>query len=132
MSEVSCIDFENRDLGSIYSPSPAVSYNFHENIFDQHNGRLGLEKTVILCKAPKEVEQRTQKVAKIASSNANASGRADITFEWGGKDGPSVSGSISGSCSDDRGNKAEVRVSVESDGSGKATVSAEHDKKPGS
>lgn len=130
-SEVSCIDFEDRDLGSI-SPSPAVCCNFHENIFDQHNDRWVFAQTVTLCTSPKEIEQRTQKVAKIASKNPNANGRADITFEWGGKDGPTVSGSISGGFSDDKGNRAGVKVEVQSDGSGKATISAEHEKKPGS
>jgi hypothetical protein len=61
--------------------------------------------------------------------NANVAGKAEITIEWGGKEGPSIKGSASGSVSDDSGNKAEVKVEVESNGSGKATVSVEHDEK---
>lgn len=127
-NEVSCLDFEDRDFGSVYSHSPAVSYSFHENIFDGHNDYPVLMNTVTFCKALKEIEQRIQKTAKIAPMDTNVGGKAEITIEWGGKGGPSISGSISGGVSDDNGNKVEVKVEVEGDGSGKATVSAERDK----
>ena len=55
------------------------------------------------------------------------SGEAGIKYEWGGKDGGGVSGYVSGSASDDKGNTAEVEVTVNSDGSGDATISVSHD-----
>lgn len=55
------------------------------------------------------------------------SGEAGVSYEWGGKDGGGVSGYVSGSASDDNGNKAEVEVQVNSDGSGKVDVSVSHD-----
>jgi hypothetical protein len=91
-----------------------------------------LAKTVTFSKTSQEIDLRTQEAAKIATMSANVSGKAEITVECGGKEGLSVSGSISGSVGDNKGNKAEVRVEVERDGSLKATVSAEHEKKTGS
>ena len=63
---------------------------------------------------------------------ASVSGKGEITVEWGGKEGTKISGGVSGGVSDSKGNKAEVKVEVENDGSGKATLSAEHEKKSSS
>lgn len=56
------------------------------------------------------------------------SGKAEVTIEWGGKEGTKVSGSISESANDHKGNQVEAKVKVESDGIKKATISASHEK----
>ncbi len=127
-SEVSYIEFEDRDTEGT-SPSCKGTRHLHKNIFDEQTSCVGIRKTVILRETPLEIELRTHRAAKIASRGNNLNGKAEITVEWGGNDKPSVSGSVSGSVTDDKGNKAKVKVTVENNGSGKATVSAERDKK---
>jgi len=63
-----------------------------------------------------KVECKTQGIAqqyKIAPMDTNVDGMAEITVEWGGKDGPTFTGSVSGSVRDNNGNKAEVKVEVD-------------------
>ena len=129
ISEIGDVNFEDRNLEPSRSSSPIVSYPYHENIFAQHGDHSVLTKSVAFSNALKEVEQRTQQAAKIAPMGANVTAKTEVTIEWGGKQGTSINGSVSGSVSDNKGNKTEVRVQVERDGSGKATISAEHEKK---
>jgi hypothetical protein len=49
-----------------------------------------------------------------------------IDISWGGDKGTEASGYVSGSASDDKGNEAELKVEVNSDGSGSANISASH------
>ena len=62
----------------------------------------------------------------------NVTAEIGATISWGGGDGVQASGRVSGSVSDDNGNKADVKVEIKSDGSGSASVSASHEEPSGS
>jgi hypothetical protein len=61
-----------------------------------------------------------------------AGGRVEgkVVFEWGGEEGPSWSSGISAEAHDDKGNYAKVEVRKDSDGKGRAEVSAGHNDEP--
>lgn len=74
-------------------------------------------------------ESKTQRVAQnqMIIPVGNVKGEVGGTISWGGEDGVEISGYVSGSASDDRGNTASIEVEINSDGSGSATVSGSHD-----
>lgn len=111
--------------------TPAKNFDFHASICSQYNGRAVLAKSSVLNNHVTELEQRTQRAARIAPMG-NVSGEAGVTVNWGGNDGPSIGGYVSGSASDDKGNSVDLTVEVNNDGTGSATVSASHDQDTGS
>lgn len=128
------VNFDDVDRLSRYDGAPArfdepnKSFDFHESICSQYNGGAIFAKSTALTSHVTELEQRTQRAAKVAPMDANVGVKAEITCEWGGKDGVTVSGSISGSVSDDKGNSVEAKAEIDSDGSGRVSAAAEHEK----
>ncbi|HEX2583188.1 MAG TPA: hypothetical protein VHL30_03635 [Chlamydiales bacterium] len=57
---------------------------------------------------------------------AGGSVEGKLVIDWGNPEGPSWSGSISAEAHDDNGNYAKVEVKQDSDGKGRAEVSAGH------
>jgi hypothetical protein len=105
MDELSGLELEESDRYAHFPPSypQESSASLHDRIFVQ-NGNM----------------HNSLKAMKVSAEGG-------FTVEWGNPGGPSISGYVSGSASDDKGNKTEVKVEVNDDGSGKATVSASHD-----
>lgn len=126
-NEIGRTDFEEMDHGLGFS-APHVNPPFHRSIFSKQDSRIALIKNIIAYKKPAEAMQRIQQAAEVVFIATNVSGRAEVTVEWGGGNGPTISGSIAGSVSDNKGNKVEAKVEATGDSYGKATIAVEHDK----
>ncbi len=105
--------------------SPSNGHAFYQHICSQDYDYRAFGKN-ITPHVP--LNETTQKMANIFPMGS-VSGEVGVSISWGGENGTEVSGHASGSVSDDNGNKAEVKVEVQSDGSGTASVSASHDEK---
>jgi hypothetical protein len=110
VAEVSSVDFDDPYLRGSPHSSPEKGLGFHEKIFTEGADCITFTRSANLLTTLTEGERKVAGAANIASMGANVSGEVKITVEWGGKDGPSVSGSVSGSVSDDRGNAMEAEV----------------------
>lgn len=121
VSSVGFDEFEESSRWVGFDPNPHIA-TFHEVIFSGPSDFYHVERVIQFGNKTRSVAQQ----CRVSSVDASVGGKAEITVGWGGKDGTTISGSISGSVSDSNGNKAEVKVEVENDGSGTATVSAEH------
>ena len=133
-SEIGSVDVDElggyNDWSRIVTDAPVA--DLYSNIFVPKNHCCKLPIIVTVQTGLSHIEKESQKVAQIIAPMGKVSGEAGITFEWGGSNGSEVSGYVSGGASDDKGNKAEVKVEVKSDGSGNATVAVSHDKDSGS
>lgn len=137
LSEISFEDFDRLDTYERTIVQPGLSLaTFHQAICTSTCGIRSVERMIISDGAPTEIEQRTQRLARSHRIEkvpmGNVSGEAGITISWGGDNGPSVGGYVSGGASDDKGNSVEVNVQVNGDGTGSATASASHDEDTGS
>lgn len=77
--------------------------------------------TTIDSKTQAEARHKLLKPMKVSGSVSG-----DVTINWGGKDGVSISGGASGEVRDDKGNYAKGEVRQNSNGEGSATISAGH------
>lgn len=128
---LSSVDFDEyeRYYRSSFSPTTPSAINMHDRICVQVGNCSPYTKTVVLQTTRSEVEEKTQRIARQNGREIapmGVSGEAGVTIEWGSK-GTEVSAYVSGKASDDNGNQAEVKVEVNDDGSGSATVSVSHD-----
>jgi len=85
-----------------------------------------------------DIDQKVEAVARgpinngltpMLTSGIDASVKTEVEFSWDGKEGTTCTGSISGRADDDKGNFAEVKASQNSNGEGKASISAGHESK---
>ena len=112
------------------SESIAQSANMHQIPFSSVHSSFVLHQIRVQRRNESEMEQRIQAAVRTVGLKTLAkgiSGEAGIKWEWGGNEGSGLSGYVSGSASDDKGNKAEVEVEVNSDGSGNVTASVSHE-----
>jgi hypothetical protein len=127
---LSSVDFDKYP-GVSFASAAQYEEIFHERIFSQHPNCQVVTKITVLLTARSEVEERTEKASRNHVIRnipiKGVSAEAGVSIEWGGQKGTGVSGYVSGSAEDDRGNKAEVKVEVNDDGSGKASVVVGHD-----
>jgi hypothetical protein len=65
---------------------------------------------------------------QIKPMDVDAGFKATVEWSWGGKESTPVSGSLAVSANDDKGNYAEITVTRDSNGEGKTTVTAGHEK----
>lgn len=100
--------------------------NFHEHIFSQGNACKSFVQNVTLLRSLTASEKRVEKASFVVTP-LGVSGEGGVTFTWGDDKGVQVSGHASASISDENGNSVEATIEVESDGSGKATISAKHE-----
>lgn len=128
------INFDSLDtLDQYYELSVFETASFHERfhelIFCPPDGLRRFDLIASFIRAISKTEQRIQRVSYNNSiiPMGKVSVEGGVSYEWGGSDGGGVSGYVSGSASDDNGNKAEVEVQVNGDGSGKVEASVSHD-----
>jgi len=101
--------------------------DLQKNIFDQCNHFSAFTKNVSHRIKLDNTDQKMQKVS--FAKDVNVSGKAEINIEWGGSNGTSFNGSVSGNISDQKGNKAEASIKIDDDGAGKISASVSHDDK---
>ncbi len=65
---------------------------------------------------------------QIKPMDVDAGFKATVEWSWGGKESTPVSGSLAVSANDDKGNYAEITVTQDTNGEGKTTVTAGHEK----
>ena len=125
ISETGDVNFEDSYLKWSSSPTTDLpTSNFHKQIFSHESGPRTMAKHVTAHTDLSDTDDKTMRIARMGCTKE---AEVKLVYEWGDPKGPTISGSASGKIKDDRGNKAEVEVKVNSDGSGSATVSASHD-----
>ena|SRR3990167_1617252 len=104
--------------------------NYYEKILPQSNCSPIAVRKIVFQDTRSETDTKIQRISfqsNIKLMMSKVSGEVGVTYEWGGKDGGEVNAHASASGSDDKGNTAEVKVEVNKDGSGSATVIVRHD-----
>lgn len=124
VTEISDVNFDDPYFkwSSVYSEDLATC-NLHMHIFSQGSIDNARAKNMISRTVFDDIDKKTVCISRTGCAGG---GEAKFTVEWGGSEGPSISGSASGSIRDDHGNKASAEVKVNSDGSGSASVSISH------
>ena len=126
ISETSDVNFEDPYLKWNSSSTEDLSTcNFHEQIFNHESTCRNMEKNITSHHNLSNTDEKTMRIARMGCTSGLD---AKVIIRWGDPEGPSISGSASGNIQDRRGNKAEMEVKVNSDGSGSASVSASHNK----
>ncbi len=127
LTEVSSCSLEDWDeYARGLSKSFSSPFPWHERIFSQTDHSSPM-KHVTISNSPNQEEEKIRKTFGTSPVAADLRGRADLIFEWGGKDGPSWSASASATARDDHGNEVEVKAEVHDDGTGKVALSGAHD-----
>ena len=129
------VDFEALSLYSQepLSPKAVVSDDrLHAAIDSDLICSRPLTRAVCL-QGPGEIDQRIQGIARKSGlpigPMGNVSGEIGGEAKWGGDQGFTISGYLSGKVSDDYGNTASTDVTVRSDGSGSVSASVSHEEK---
>ena len=137
LTDCDCFDYDEINKSSDVSLNmPFLPTSIHEAIPKLGDNRLvPLEQTVVREYVLTDIESKILRVVCGVTRGSGqetppmgkVSAEAGVTYKWGDEDDSGVSGYVSGSVSDDNGNKAEVEVEINEDGSGSATVSVTHD-----
>ena len=124
ISETGDVNLEYSYLKWSSSPTTDLpTCNFHKQIFSHESGCRTRLKHVT---AHTDLSDTDDKTMRIIRMSRRGGGTVKIDIDWGDPKGPSISACASGNLEDDHGNKAEVEVKVNSDGTGSASISASH------
>ena len=78
------------------------------------------------------IESRLAKLEEVfrrgMAENTGGDMRLDLELDWGGREGPKISGSVGIQIHDDKGNQVEGKIQQDSDGTGSAKISVSHEK----
>jgi hypothetical protein len=130
IQEISCLGFNDEDCKSFFSSTPLAKENLQMHIYRETNIPTGIKKYPMTHRTKlNATEKKTLGAANLAPMDVNTKGGFDIRCDWGGSEGPKISGSISGSISDNKGNDATIKFEADNDGNKSISVSGNHDPK---
>lgn len=127
---LSSVDDFDTFYESALSQPASPGERLHEAIFCISGSHFRFVRTASVENGESDIMQR---IKRTSSNNGIApmevSGEIGGKISWGGENGVQGSGHVSGKASDDNGNKVDVKVEVNTDGSGNASITASHEEK---
>ncbi len=136
-SEIDAVSIGRFDLGfgEFSGPTKEAGPTFHEAIFSQvsYHGSWPFTRSAFPQTTVSELMQKMRDIARGGNkfaplmSKAGYSAGVKAEIEWGSDDGVEFNASCHGKFHDDKGNYVEVKVEQDSNGIGRASVSADHE-----